>query len=178
MLKWIVPTVEGAPIRYYLRSRASQHDLLLIEDTTADRLGAQAWYARGCLELPGARLAPQACTEEVKVNERTPPELIDRRTLPSCGRVGPRASRGLVREAFECLRSSSDTSRGAELLHIEASEEHPRVRYLRVVEDRVEVFENSGGYAPTDDRWSHYGCRELSAGRTEPRGCGEPRSLR
>jgi len=164
----VAGTIEGDPIPRYFRVR--DDDVLVVTDSTADRYGSQEWTVRGCLRLDALELDAKGCSISIVADEQTPAAVVLRRTLPYCGRVTvirPRPGREAA--VYGCVRDALRSVSEAEFETVEPG--HPIVRLIRLTRDGIEVFENSGGYSPGDDRWSYGRCKRLAGPELEPTGC-------
>jgi hypothetical protein len=173
-VKVTTSTVEGAPIHYYLWARPESDDLLWVVDNTEDHLGSQRWLAMSCAGI-GSRGLPFDCTNPLDVENDTPVELLQRAHLPNCGKLSPAVTELAAQRVRECVEAKLGAE-GAEYRITEPAEEHPVERIVRLLPEDVQVFENSGGYSPTDNQWTLSSCDVVDQA-LEPRGCGEPQPL-
>lgn len=163
-------TIEGDPIVSYIWTRPATDDLVRVTDTTADRFGPRRWSARVCAGI-GARGFPGACSKGIEIDDRTPVAVIERSWLRTCGQLSLTAARGRNESVRKCISAAISRSGDVEYRYVEASEEHPRERIIRLLSGRVEVFEDSGGYSLADHRWSYTTCMSIDEESLEPRGC-------
>ncbi len=167
-----LPSFEGDRIDTYYTVRRFG-DVIEVVDPTRDRYGSPEWRVRGCLKLRvvGAQIGLSGCSGTITVNENTPSKLLERRTLPYCGRLGPSPSPKQGHPVRACVRRALASGRAFEFERVRSSAPPRQTEIVRFNGNARDAFQI---YVEQDtEEWTLVRCiglDPLSEGDTG-RGC-------